>query len=90
MRISVDVADAWLTVTVSDNGIGITAETLPHVFEPFVQDAHAMLFDTRGLGIGLTVVRELVEAHGGTIDVSSAGKMLGSKFTVRLPLEMSN
>ena len=90
VRISVDVADAWLTVTVSDNGIGITAETLPHVFEPFVQDAHAMLFDTRGLGIGLTVVRELVEAHGGTIDVSSAGKMLGSKFTVRLPLAMSN
>lgn len=89
VQISVAVEADTLVLTVSDNGIGITAETLPHVFEPFVQDAHAVLFDKRGLGIGLTVVRELVEAHGGTINVSSAGKMLGSQFTIRLPMAMS-
>lgn len=89
VRISVVIEDNELVLTVSDNGIGITPETLPHVFEPFVQDAHAVLFDRRGLGIGLTVVRELVEAHGGQINVSSEGKMLGSQFTVRLPLAVS-
>lgn len=89
VRLRVVLEDTQLVLTVSDNGIGITAETLPFVFEPFVQDAHAMLFDRKGLGIGLTVVRELVEAHGGTIGVTSAGKMRGSEFTVRLPLAMS-
>ena len=88
VRLRVVVEDSKLVLTVSDNGIGITAETLPFVFEPFVQDAHAMLFDRKGMGIGLTVVRELVEAHGGTINVTSAGKMRGSEFTVHLPLAM--
>ncbi|MBC7548679.1 MAG: diguanylate cyclase [Polaromonas sp.] len=86
VRIEALAEKGYLILTVSDTGIGITAETLPHVFEPFVQDAHAMVFDNRGLGIGLTVVRELVEAHGGEISASSDGKMLGSQFTVRLPL----
>jgi signal transduction histidine kinase len=86
VRISAVVEEGSLRLTVSDSGIGITAETLPHVFEPFVQDAHAVLFDRRGLGIGLTVVKELVEAHGGQISASSEGKMRGSQFTVRLPL----
>ncbi len=88
VRLRVVVEGSQLVMTVSDNGIGITAETLPFVFEPFVQDAHAMIFDRKGLGIGLTVVRELVEAHGGTIHVTSAGKMKGSEFTVHLPLAM--
>jgi diguanylate cyclase len=51
-----------------------------------VQDAHAAAFDKTGLGIGLTVVRDLVEAHGGQVQAKSDGKMLGSVFTVRLPL----
>ncbi len=73
-------------VAVSDSGIGITAEAMPDVFEPFVQDRHAIGFSGTGLGIGLTVVRELVEAHGGTVTASSDGTGLGSRFVVTLPV----
>ena len=52
-----------------------------------MQEQHATLFNGTGLGIGLTVVRELVEGHGGRITVTSGGKGLGSRFTVALPLE---
>jgi signal transduction histidine kinase len=73
-------------ITISDNGIGISAETLPLVFEPFVQDAHAVGFSKEGLGIGLTLVRELVQAHAGSVTAESAGTDMGSRFTVTLPL----
>jgi diguanylate cyclase len=86
IALSVQTEGNFLVLTVVDNGIGITAETLPDIFEPFIQDAHAAAFDQNGLGIGLTVVRDLVEAHGGEVQAESAGKMLGSVFTVRLPL----
>ena len=82
----VRVAEEAIVVTVSDNGIGITAAALPNVFDPFVQDTHAIGFNGAGLGIGLTVVRELVEAHGGTVVAASAGTGLGSEFVVTLPL----
>jgi diguanylate cyclase len=75
-----------IEITVSDNGIGITAEGLTKVFEPFVQDTHAVGFNGSGLGIGLTVVRELVDAHGGSVIARSAGSGLGSQFVVTLPL----
>jgi len=84
--LSVVVVDDAIVMTVSDSGIGISAETLPSVFEPFVQDPHAIGFNGVGLGIGLTVVRELVGAHGGNIVASSAGNGLGSRFIVTLPL----
>lgn len=86
--IDLDVAavEQAVVVRVSDTGIGITALVLPHVFDPFVQDKQAIRFNSAGLGIGLTVVRELVEAHGGTVTASSAGAGLGSQFVVRLPL----
>ena len=77
-------ADAVLTV--ADDGIGIRAEVLPEVFHPFVQDAHATDFHSAGLGIGLTVVRELVEAHGGTVAAYSDGAGLGSRFVITIPL----
>lgn len=79
------VGDA-LEITVSDSGIGISTEALPDVFEPFMQDGHAIGFNGMGLGIGLTVVRELVEAHGGSVIATSAGIGQGSQFAVRLPL----
>ncbi|MBC7895838.1 MAG: diguanylate cyclase [Cytophagaceae bacterium] len=79
-------AGASVVITVSDTGIGITPDTLPHVFDLFRQDTHAIVFSSEGLGIGLTVVRELVIAHGGTVVATSAGRGLGSQFTVTLPL----
>ena len=79
------LGDDGILVTVSDNGIGVPADVLPNVFEPFVQDARAARFNADGLGIGLTVVRELVEAHGGRVVASSDGDGHGSTFTVTLP-----
>jgi diguanylate cyclase (GGDEF)-like protein len=74
-----------LVLTVSDNGIGITAAALPHIFDTFVQESHAVGFNGMGLGIGLSVVRELIEAHGGTVVATSAGIGRGSQFVVTLP-----
>ncbi len=78
--------DGNAVLTVIDNGIGITAEVLPQIFDPFVQDTHAISFNGFGLGIGLTVVREIVQAHGGNVVASSAGHGLGSRFVITLPL----
>lgn len=71
--------------TVSDNGIGITPQALLEVFDPFVQEQHAVKFNGVGLGLGLAVVRELAEAHGGSVEASSAGLGLGSRFVVTIP-----
>ncbi len=84
--IAVAVVGDTAVITVSDNGIGISAAALPDVFEPFLQDTHAIGFNGVGLGIGLTVVRELVAAHGGSVEASSAGAGRGSQFVVTLPL----
>jgi len=81
-----EVDKASVVLTLTDTGIGITPEALPHVFEPFLQDAHAIAYNDAGLGIGLTVVRELVVAHGGSVVAQSAGSGRGSCFVVTLPL----
>jgi signal transduction histidine kinase len=73
-------------ITISDNGIGISSEALPHVFELFVQDKHAVAASREGLGIGLAVVHDLIEAHAGSVDAHSAGLGQGSEFVVLLPL----
>jgi PAS domain S-box-containing protein len=73
-------------IAVSDNGIGIPPESLGEVFQMFTQVAHAAQHMPGGLGIGLSLVRSLVELHGGTITAASAGTGTGSVFTVRLPL----
>ena len=73
-------------VTLTDDGIGISAEALPMIWEPFVQDPLAIGFSKEGLGVGLTLVRELVQAHGGSVGAVSAGEGQGSEFTVVLPL----
>lgn len=75
-----------VVITVSDNGIGITTDALPRIFDLFVQDPRAVAVHGAGLGIGLAVVRELVEAHRGSVVASSAGIDLGSEFVVTLPI----
>jgi diguanylate cyclase (GGDEF)-like protein len=87
IRLSVDKGDDVILIKVADSGIGISADVLPQVFEPFVQDPHAIAFNGGGLGIGLTVVRELVEAHGGTVAARSGGPGQGSCFVVELSLD---
>ncbi len=87
IRLATDVIDGWVAITVSDNGIGISADVLSAVFDLFVQEPLARARHNGGLGIGLTVVRQLVEAHGGTVTAHSDGKDLGSTFIVRLPIE---
>ncbi|OAE12343.1 hypothetical protein AZH11_12775 [Pseudomonas simiae] len=86
IQLSLRVAGRWAQVDVSDTGIGISANALPVIFEPFIQDEHTVCVNQKGLGVGLTVVRDLVEAHGGSVVAHSKGLGTGSCFTVRLPL----
>ena len=86
IKLKVHVHHYAMIISVSDNGFGISAEALPHIFDMFVQDTHATALHNGGLGIGLAVVRELVEAHGGTVIARSAGTSLGSQFIVTLPM----
>ncbi len=69
-----------------DNGIGISSEFLPNVFERFRQDSSVPSHNS-GLGLGLAIVRQLVEMHGGSVSVESGGRHKGSKFTVALPAQ---
>ena len=73
-------------LTISDQGHGISAELLDSIFEPFVQAEQTLARSDGGLGIGLAVVRRLVELHGGTVTATSLGLGHGSQFTMRLPL----
>jgi signal transduction histidine kinase len=86
-HVMVQVRDAGeaLTISVEDTGIGISRDFLPQVFDRFAQGDTSTTRRTRGLGLGLAIVRHLVELHGGTIDAQSPGEGLGSTFTLRLP-----
>jgi signal transduction histidine kinase/CheY-like chemotaxis protein len=70
---------------VRDTGIGIPPETLPLIFEMFTQADHTLERTRGGLGVGLTLVRRLVELHGGAVEASSEGRNLGAEFVIRLP-----
>lgn len=87
-RISVSAAADGdeAVVHIRDNGIGIPVDMLPRVFDMFSQAGQSLGQAQGGLGIGLTLVRSLVELHGGTVSAHSAGPGLGSEFVVRLPL----
>jgi signal transduction histidine kinase len=87
-RISVRVEreDGHATIRVSDNGVGIPKEMLTRVFDLFTQVEGSQQYASGGMGIGLTLVRRLVEQHGGVVTCESAGAGQGSEFTVRLPL----
>ena len=73
-------------ITVTDTGVGIKQEFLPYVFERFRQEDSSMTRNYGGLGLGLAIVRHLVELHGGTVSVYSEGEDKGTTFTVNLPL----
>jgi len=78
--------DTRALAVVSDNGVGIDAAFLPKMFEAFTQADTSLERATSGLGLGLALARQIVEAHGGSISATSAGRGQGSRLTVRLPL----
>jgi two-component system CheB/CheR fusion protein len=77
-------------LTVSDNGIGIQAEDLERVFEPFTQSHQPLADPSSGLGIGLSVVRRIVELHSGQVTATSPGSGAGSEFIVALPVSAAD
>lgn len=84
-----DAAGPCAVLSVSDNGLGIPASQLANVFEPYAQLGESRDSVTAGLGLGLTVARQLVELHGGSIAVRSEGSGHGSEFVVRLPIDVA-
>src|SRR5436190_3138551 len=82
----VEIADGAAVVAIRDSGQGIAPDFLPHVFDRFRQEDAAVTRTHSGLGLGLSLVRHLVELHGGTITAESGGKGHGATFTIRLPL----
>jgi PAS domain S-box-containing protein len=87
-RIDLDILreDGEAVIRLRDNGIGIAPEALPHIFDLFTQVERSLDRAQGGLGIGLTLVRLLVEMHGGSVQASSPGPGQGSEFVIRLPL----
>jgi signal transduction histidine kinase len=83
--VSLEHVGTQLEVKVVDTGQGISADFLPHVFERFRQ-AHGGTSRQHGLGLGLAIVRQLVELHGGTVHAASEGVGRGATFTIRLPI----
>ncbi|PWF43657.1 response regulator [Massilia glaciei] len=85
IAISVAPAGNDIVLTVRDSGVGISADLLPQVFDVFVQGTITLERSQGGLGIGLALVRRLVELHGGSVSAHSDGANLGSTFAIRLP-----
>jgi signal transduction histidine kinase/ActR/RegA family two-component response regulator len=85
-QVVLDTVDGEARLAVIDNGAGIAADHLPHIFEPFFQAPQPLARATGGLGLGLAIVGRIVELHGGRISASSAGPGQGSRFEVSLPL----
>jgi len=86
IRILLERTENEIRVVVSDTGEGIPAEFLPHVFDRFSQADSTLIRAHGGLGVGLAIVRYIVELHGGRVNVESLGKGRGSTFTVFLPI----
>jgi signal transduction histidine kinase len=80
------VAEQHATISVSDNGAGIAPEFLPYVFDRFRQADGSSTRRHGGLGLGLAIVRHIIEMHGGSVSVESRGKGQGTTFTIKLPL----
>ncbi len=87
VRIDVSHAGGSLEMNVTDSGQGIDPSFLPHVFERFRQEDASTTREASGLGLGLSIAKQLVELHGGSITAGSAGPGLGATFTVRMPVD---
>ncbi len=85
--LTVEPSELWVTIRIKDNGIGIAPDLLPYVFDLFAQADHRTARTQGGLGIGLTLVKRLVEMHGGSAEAHSDGLGHGSVFLVRLPAQ---
>jgi PAS domain S-box-containing protein len=86
VRLTVRRAGSQVEIAVCDSGVGIEPELLPYVFDRFRQGDSSSTRAHGGLGLGLAIVRHIVELHGGTVQATSEGEQHGSTFTVRLPL----
>ena len=86
VRLTGSEPERQVTIVVADTGIGISQDFLPHVFDRFSQEKTGTTRPHGGLGLGLAIVRQLVELHGGTVHVESGGENQGAVFTVILPL----
>ncbi|GIV87321.1 MAG: histidine kinase [Chloroflexus sp.] len=86
LQVTTDIAQGTIAFTVSDTGIGIAEEDLPRLFQPFVQLDSGLSRQHEGTGLGLVLVRRLVELHGGRVEVESTPGV-GSRFTVTLPYQ---
>ena len=86
VQVRLERVDSHVEVAVSDTGIGIAPEFLPHVFERFRQADAGIARERGGLGLGLSIARQLIEMHGGTIEVSSGGVDQGTTFRVKIPV----
>lgn len=86
VQVRLERVNSHVEIVVSDTGKGIEAEFLPHVFDRFRQSDGSMTRRHGGLGLGLAIVRQLVELHGGSVSVESAGNEQGATFTINLPL----
>ena len=89
VKVIVDKADGEVSISVRDDGQGIDPDFLPHVFDRFRQADSTSTRRHRGLGLGLAIVGNLAELHGGSVSVASEGLGKGSEFTLRLPLTMA-
>ena len=85
IALTMDATEDAVIIRVADNGVGMSADMLPHVFELFSQAERSTDRAVGGLGLGLALVRSLVELHGGSVTAASAGLDQGSTFTLRLP-----
>ena len=90
ITVTLEQRGAEAVLAVRDNGIGIAAENLVRVFEPFTQSHQPLANPSSGLGIGLSVVRRLVELHGGHVTVTSPGSDAGSEFVISLPVSAAD
>jgi signal transduction histidine kinase len=86
IQLNSEVADSFISISVADNGVGISPEMIARVFDLFSQVDHSLARSRGGLGIGLTLVRQLVELHGGIVEAASEGPGKGTTMSVRLPL----